>query len=152
MQGGDSSAGSILTWHPTLEILAVATNVSVVEYDAVSGCRRNMVDCEGSPVKLQYSARGEYLVLLTKVLWYCACEGCHAARECEMRGLRFVWTCRKEIFLRGRRQRGRNRRFSLQNQNTLTGRLSLVCWPFLPGRRLPCCTPQWERKLCDEFS
>lgn len=63
-------AGSVLTWHPELPVLAVATNVSIVEYDAISGSRRNMVDCQGSPVKLQYSASGEYIVLLTRV---CMC-------------------------------------------------------------------------------
>lgn len=67
IQGGDVEAGSVLCWHPTLQVLAVATNAAVVEYDALSGCRRNMVDCDGSPVKLRYTANGEYLILLTRV-------------------------------------------------------------------------------------
>ena len=56
----------MLAWHPTLNVLAVATNAAVVEYDAVSGCRRAMVDCDGSPVKLMYSPDGAYLILLTR--------------------------------------------------------------------------------------
>ena len=67
IQGGDSGAGTVLCWHPFLDILAVATNTAVVEYDAISGCRMNMVDCDGSPVKLRYSLDGNYLVLLTRV-------------------------------------------------------------------------------------
>lgn len=67
MQGGDAAAGSVLCWHPYFPVLAVATNAAIVEYDAVSGCRRNMVDCDGIPVKLQYSFDGSYIVLLTKV-------------------------------------------------------------------------------------
>lgn len=67
IQGGDVEAGSVLCWHPTLQVLAVATNAAVVEYDALSGCRRTMVDCDGSPVKLKYTADGEYLILLTRV-------------------------------------------------------------------------------------
>lgn len=47
-------------------MLAVATNSAVVEYDTVSGCRRAMVDCDGSPVKLMYTSDGEYLILLTR--------------------------------------------------------------------------------------
>jgi hypothetical protein len=38
----------------------------VVEYDAVSGCRRNFVESTGSPVKLRYTPNGDHLVLLTK--------------------------------------------------------------------------------------
>lgn len=67
IQGGDSGAGTVLCWHPYLDILAVATNTAIVEYDAVSGCRMNMVDCDGSPVKLRYTLDGQYLVLLTRV-------------------------------------------------------------------------------------
>jgi len=71
VQGGDAAAGSVLCWHPYFPVLAVATNAAIVEYDAVSGCRRNMVDCDGIPVKLQYSFDGSYIVLLTRV-------GCHS--------------------------------------------------------------------------
>lgn len=49
-----------------LNVLAVATNAAVVEYDAASGCRRAMVDCDGSPVKLMYTQDGSYLILLTR--------------------------------------------------------------------------------------
>ena len=35
IQGGDSGAGVVLCWHPYLDILAVATNTAVVEYDAI---------------------------------------------------------------------------------------------------------------------
>ena len=56
----------MLAWHPTLNVLAVATNAAVVEYDAASGCRRAMVDCDGSPVKLMYTPDGGYLILLTR--------------------------------------------------------------------------------------
>lgn len=66
-QGGHSGAGTVLCWHPFLDILAVATNSAVVEYDAISGCRMNMVDCDGSPVKLRYTLDGNYLILLTRV-------------------------------------------------------------------------------------
>ena len=65
-QGGDANLGSVLCWHPRLNVLAVATNAAVVEYDAVSGCRRAMVDCDGSPVKLMYTPDGQYLILLTR--------------------------------------------------------------------------------------
>lgn len=65
-QGGDMKIGSVLAWHPVLNVLAVATNAAVVEYDAVSGCRRSMVDCDGSPVKLMYTPDGKYLILLTR--------------------------------------------------------------------------------------
>jgi hypothetical protein len=107
MQGGAAGAGSVLCWHPHLPILAVATNAALVEYDAVSGCRRNMVDCDGSPVKLQYTLDGEYLVLLTRVRcvhrWgLCVCNGLYDD------ALRQIF-CRKEIFMHGQQGRGRKR-------------------------------------------
>ncbi len=46
--------------------MAVATSTAVVEYDAVSGCRRNFLESAGSPVKLRYTPNGDHLVLLTK--------------------------------------------------------------------------------------
>jgi len=66
IQGGDLAAGAVITWHPKYPILAVATSTAVVEYDAVSGCRRNYVESTGSPVKLRYAPNGDHLLLLTK--------------------------------------------------------------------------------------
>ena len=54
-------------WHPTLPVLAVATDEAVVEYDAPSGCRRFHLESSGSPAQLQYSSDGNHLILLTKV-------------------------------------------------------------------------------------
>lgn len=60
------AAGLVATWHPKYPILAVATSTAVVEYDALSGCRRNFVESTGSPVKLRYTPNGDHLLLLTK--------------------------------------------------------------------------------------
>ena len=54
-------------WHPKFPILAVATDAAVVEYDAISGCRRNFVESSGSPIKLRYTQDGSHIILLTKV-------------------------------------------------------------------------------------
>jgi hypothetical protein len=66
-QGGSMSAGLLISWHPKKPILAIATTSAVVEYDAVSGCRRNVVEVIGTPMKLKYTQDGNSLILLTRV-------------------------------------------------------------------------------------
>lgn len=66
MQRGNLQDGLVIAWQPKYPILAVATSSSVSEYDAVSGCRRNQVESNGSPIQLRYSSDGSYLVLLTR--------------------------------------------------------------------------------------
>ena len=126
VQGGDAAAGSVLCWHPYFPVLAVATNAAIVEYDAVSGCRRNMVDCDGAPVKLQYSFDGSYIVLLTRVrsflviilftlLMLCRLIGAHgycASINVSTHSLFMFWICRKETYLHGRRKHGKKRHCS----------------------------------------
>lgn len=66
LQGGDLTAGVVMCWHPVHPILAVATTTAVVEYDALSGCRRNYVESSGSPAQLHYTPDGSHILLLTK--------------------------------------------------------------------------------------
>lgn len=43
------------------------TPTALVEYDAVSGTRRNLVELSGTPLRCAYTPSGAAVVLLTKV-------------------------------------------------------------------------------------
>lgn len=57
---------ALLAWHPNRQRLLAATGVAVVEYDAVSGARRNLVEAPGTPLRVAYTPSGSGVVLLTK--------------------------------------------------------------------------------------
>jgi hypothetical protein len=58
---------TLLAWHPTRQRLLTASTAAVVEYDAVSGSRRNLVEVVGTPLGLAYTPSGGVVILLTKV-------------------------------------------------------------------------------------
>jgi hypothetical protein len=58
---------SLLAWHPTRQRLLTASTAAVVEYDAVSGSRRSLVEVTGTPLGLAYTPSGAAVILLTKV-------------------------------------------------------------------------------------
>lgn len=60
-------AAGLLAWHPTRQRLLVASPVAAVEYDAVSGARRNLVEVAGTPLHVTYTPSGSAIILLTKV-------------------------------------------------------------------------------------
>ena len=66
-QGAPVNAAALLAWHPSRQRLLTATTAAVVEYDAVSGARRNLVEVVGTPLRLAYTPSGGAVVLLTKV-------------------------------------------------------------------------------------
>jgi hypothetical protein len=66
-QGVTLKAASLLAWHPTRQCLLTASTAAVVEYDAVSGARRNLVEGTGTPLHVTYTPNGSGVVLLTKV-------------------------------------------------------------------------------------
>lgn len=75
---------SLLAWHPTRQRLLTASTAAVVEYDAVSGSRRNLVELSGTPLAVTYTPSGNAVILLSKVcclaghLWVFYQRGCRA--------------------------------------------------------------------------
>lgn len=67
LQGVPSRGVRLLAWHPTRQRLLTASTAAVVEYDTVSGARRNLVEVTGTPLRLSYTPSGSAVVLLTKV-------------------------------------------------------------------------------------
>ena len=66
LQGTGVKSTALLAWHPTKQRLVAATTAAVVEYDAVSGTRRNLAEVTGTPLRLAYTPSGGAVVLLTK--------------------------------------------------------------------------------------
>ena len=66
-QGVAVKGASLLAWHPTRQRLLTASTAAVVEYDAVSGSRRNLVEVTGTQLGLAYTPSGAAVILLTKV-------------------------------------------------------------------------------------
>ena len=73
LQGVPVKGASLLAWHPTRQRLVAASPAVAVEYDAVSGARRHLVEVTGAPLRLTYTPSGAAVVLLTKV---CVVEVC----------------------------------------------------------------------------
>lgn len=67
MQGVTLRAANLLAWHPTRQRLLTASTAAMVEYDAVSGARRSLVEVAGTPLRVCYTPNGAAVVLLTKV-------------------------------------------------------------------------------------
>lgn len=66
LQGIDSRPDAPLCWHPRDPVLAVAVGEAVVEYDALSGCRRHLAEAPGVILELRYSHDANSLVALTQ--------------------------------------------------------------------------------------
>lgn len=66
-QGVAAKSALLLAWHPTRQRLLTASTAAAVEYDAVSGARRNLVEVTGTPLRVCYTSSGGAVVLLTKV-------------------------------------------------------------------------------------
>lgn len=72
-----SRAAPLLAWHPTKQRLLAASGGAVVEYDAISGARRSLVEAAGSPLRLVYTPGGASVVMLTRVGFRCCrCPCC----------------------------------------------------------------------------
>ncbi|PSC69692.1 Transducin WD40 repeat-like superfamily [Micractinium conductrix] len=59
-------APPLLAWHPAADRLLTASTAALVEYDAVSGARRNLVEPGGLPLRVRYTPSGGAVVLLTR--------------------------------------------------------------------------------------
>lgn len=66
-----SRAAPLLAWHPTKQRLLAASGGAVVEYDAISGARRSLVEAAGTPLRLMYTPGGASVVMLTRVRCCC---------------------------------------------------------------------------------
>lgn len=66
-QGVAFKAPPLLAWHPAADRLLTASTAALVEYDAVSGARRNLVEPGGLPLRVRYTPSGGAVVLLTRV-------------------------------------------------------------------------------------
>jgi hypothetical protein len=67
LQGVAIKAANLLAWHPTRQRLLTASTAAVVEYDTVSGARRNLVETGVTPLRVLYTPNGGAVVMLTKV-------------------------------------------------------------------------------------
>lgn len=80
-QGVAAKGALLLAWHPTRQRLLAASTAAAVEYDAVSGARRNLVEVTGTPLRVCYTPNGGAVVLLTKVRawegWAGTCVAVH---------------------------------------------------------------------------
>ncbi len=67
VQAEAAKAAPLLAWHPAKQRLVAVTPTALVEYDAVSGTRRNLAEVSGTPLRCAYTPSGAAVVLLTKV-------------------------------------------------------------------------------------